>query len=173
LEELARRIQRYPDIIHRQGAIVYLIRARWFKAARQVCEDFLQEFPDHWWPNLAQAVILAELRESTEGERRFRAWCEKDPSFLRFCFLAHYHEDRGEREATLAALRRAVRLPVRYLPDEADMKTGQSFGELVLDAYLLHATASAFRARDHDLVLSICDHWEQFCRDHHYANEDC
>lgn len=148
ITELRRRIRNEPaEIEHQQGLVLYIMKSGDKASALQSCCEIGRQFPDHWWPAFASAVLEAELHGAESAEKALSAWVEAKPSFVRYWYLARFNLDQERALQALAAFDLAAAFPL-----DNDAESG-----FTLDYHLYSAMRTCYRAGRHDIVLRMSD----------------
>jgi hypothetical protein len=157
------RIAKDPKrIFHRVGYVNMLMNQELYERARSVCIDCEKEWPDHWWPKVTIAVLEAKCGNKSLGEERLRMWVEKHDTFTHYYFLAYYYTTVSEHCMATMALEKAILTPM-------DMESDASRPIIPTDklrvsniVYFQYAAILAYRLKQLDLCLQICDRWEYY-----------
>jgi len=165
LATMSKRIERYPgQIIHHKGLVTLLVDRGLYAEAHKACQRCLEKWPDIWWPNVTLATLDILLDKNGDAEKRMVAWAEKHKDFVHSYLLAHYYREAKEPEKSLAALKRAMELPIIEDWDKSTHGT-REFLIWSNEVYLRYAAILAYQSKQTDLCLAVCERWEKYVKE--------
>jgi tetratricopeptide (TPR) repeat protein len=154
-----RRLSETPQrIVHYKGLICWLYRRGHYEEARAVCQECLKQWPDHWWANAMLAHIDLRRGQGMKAGERLAKWVGQHEDFSHYFLLFHFHDAAGNREEAFKALRKGATLPIQDL--HADLSAGENVGKSGR-TFLWKAVIIAYRAKNYEVALAICDNWEK------------
>ncbi|HVS71957.1 MAG TPA: hypothetical protein VHQ47_11935 [Phycisphaerae bacterium] len=163
LAELDRRIAREPGAMeHWRGKASLLRSLGRFTEAETVIDAAARALPEDFWPPLAKAALrlpdrppAATRPAATEADaaalQELAKWTAAHPSFTHGYYLALAQRLAGGNAAAIATLQGALQQTVQLGPDDPD----------VLAFYLYDETRFALEQQDWELVIALCDAWQQ------------
>ncbi len=166
--EFERRIAAHPeDVIHVQGYFTYLFFREEFDRAREMASALTGTGPTNWWRTraLARLALASKTKPGIvfEPVERLLELAETNPGFVSWTMVSSVFTNAGEPEEAIRAVEKAVACPVREQPEVED--------GYVLDAFAWHAAVTAHLARRFELVLAVCDRWEELEETQGYAGQ--
>ena len=150
--EIERRIARDgTKLIHHQGLITHQIQAGDLAGALASAIRLHERGLDPWWELQILARLLHRSGQENWAEKAMRAEAIKNPSFLPFFYLAWFYREAGDPKAALQALTEASAHTFREL----------GWNGYVDDHFFWLATIYAYSEQQPELVLALCDRWEE------------
>jgi len=95
-------------------------------------------------------ATLAPPAEVVSAEAAFKDWVDKNPAFIRYCYLARYLRDRRRVQEALNALREGAKYPLEDVDPDSMW---------VPNAFAFDAASFACRHKDPELILAITKVW--------------
>jgi hypothetical protein len=155
--------------MHHQALVLLLYRLNKRTEALAACRASYKECSEHWWNQLMLAKLEHELHlEQQAGtDQRLLAWARSYNNVPHFVLIAQHYLESGNREEAFRLLRHAATLPVQDI--DVIPSTGEVLGKGGT-SYLWQAAGIAYRERQYDLLLAVCDHWEQCVKERNYSD---
>jgi hypothetical protein len=152
--EINRRIQRDPKEIHpRQVKVSWLVRHGRLDEAQRACEMCVKDFPRHWWPHLALAMVRYRKGDTTLAEQGLQEVVSQHRDFCYYYYLFRFYQDAGLETKALESLVKGTGFPVIIVDKN---------NEHLVSSNAWNAAAYAYAKAEYRLVIAICDQWQRY-----------
>jgi hypothetical protein len=159
---LQRRIEHDAKrIVHRQALVTTLYRVKDYDAARDICLQCQQIWPEHYWPYIMLARIDAQSGQLEAAKRLLWKWASDHKDFTHHFLLAQFLHEVGDKNGAREALEEAAKLPLADLfgSHEAGDILGWGATQFSWDGALM-----AYYEEWYDIARQICARWEEYNR---------
>jgi len=143
------------DIEVHKAKILYLLKFGQREASLEASRKVANEFMDHWWGQLARALLEAEAGDSTGAGERFSQWADTHAGFTNYFYLCYFYYQENLSNEFAEAAAKALKQSINRAEHD----------EHRIEHYGLLMAMYAYELEQYEKATEICELMERSRRE--------